>query len=231
MPDLVQFPQDIVHQDGHSASLVLFSEQLEHGEAEGEGGGAAFPFGAIGGQDLTLEEAGQVASLGAVVGHALPAVPGEGLLQALCVLCLDFPPAAWGAFQEPSDAGEVCACHGPAFGEEEGGVLLECPVELLPVAAAVEPLVGKDDCGLYPHFAHHVAEGAGITHAARVALVEHRAGFLPVHGERVHEVDLGIMAAMGIAAALRIRHPAGIADDRGPVENCVEVFSQVCIPA
>ena len=120
LPDLVQFPQDIVHQDGHSASLVLFSEQLEHGEAEGEGGGAAFPFGAIGGQDFTLEEAGQVASLGAVVGHALPAVPGEGLLQALCVLCLDFLPAAWGAFQEPSDAGEVCACHGTAFADEEG---------------------------------------------------------------------------------------------------------------
>lgn len=104
------------------------------------------------------------------------------------------------------------------------------PVELLPVAATVEPLVGKDDCGLYPHFAHHVAEGADIAHAARIALVEHRADFLPVHGERVHEVDLGIMAAMGIVAALRIRYPAGIADDRGPVENCVEVFRRDVFP-
>ena len=104
-------------------------------------------------------------------------------------------------------------------------------MEILPqVAAAVEPLVGKDDCGLHPHFAHHAAEGAGIARAARVALVEHRAGFPPVHGERVHEVDLGIMAAMGIAAALRIRHPAGIADDRGPVENCVEVFRRYVFP-
>ena len=64
----IQLSQHIVHQDGDPLVWMMGVEGVEQSQPEGEGGGAAFSLGAVGGEEFSLEEAGQVASLGAVRG-------------------------------------------------------------------------------------------------------------------------------------------------------------------